>query len=386
MNIQFISGFVLHATTTHATANCSKDLFKSLESVSDFKIKLAGEVVSSDNYGAKRHDLNYFLKRVIKWPSRDLDVEARCYREMELIHNSDAIIVCHQPYEVVRAAVRYKKKHPGVKMYLCVFDPIASEVDKNLSYSWKILFPLAKRAETQAFKCFDGIFHMECNKIHYQSKRFQNYFKKFHYLDFPVMHNLGKPSAQSECYLNQSIKMIYSGKLSFKYRSPDYLVQVLKCVPQTVEFKMNFYSKGDCEDFLTDLSEQNNRFSACGFVAKIELDAVMEEADVLVNIGNKYSSMLPSKLLSYFEQGKPVIHVSNQSGDACLPYVKKYPLGLVVYESDPIEVSAEYVTEFLCKTYRQRVSSEEVCSLFYRNMPEWSAKEIVKVIQRDSDG
>ena len=112
----------------------------------------------------------------------------------------------------------------------------------------------------------------------------------------------------------------------------------------------------------------------------------IENSDVLLNIGNKISDMLPSKLLTYIETGKSILHVKNQPNDACIAYLERYSLSQVIDESESIQTSAEKVVAFLVKNYGKRLSSKEVVERFKKNTPEYSAEIVYQCMLIDNVG
>ena len=95
--------------------------------------------------------------------------------------------------------------------------------------------------------------------------------------------------------------------------------------------------------------------------------------------------MLPSKILTYFMTGKPIVHIKNQNNDACIKYLEKYTLFIVIDENDPIETNAEKLINFLKENYKKRLSSNFIETTFRKNTPEWNAKQILKVLAGDSE-
>lgn len=110
------------------------------------------------------------------------------------------------------------------------------------------------------------------------------------------------------------------------------------------------------------------------------MERKVEEASMLINIGNKYSDMLPSKLLTYFMSGHPIIHFKNQENDSCISYLDRYGLNLIVDETDPVEVSAAKLIIFVNENKGRRLSPESVITNFHHNTPDWNAEQIKNVL------
>ena len=61
----------------------------------------------------------------------------------------------------------------------------------------------------------------------------------------------------------------------------------------------------------------------------------MAEADVLVNIGNRTSYQLPSKVVEYAAFGKPILNFLASPDDSSAVFLSKYPFLLNVWKGGP---------------------------------------------------
>ena len=55
-------------------------------------------------------------------------------------------------------------------------------------------------------------------------------------------------------------------------------------------------------------------------------------ADVLINIGNRLTNQVPSKVFEYISTGKPIINLCTMENCPTLSYMNRYPLGLSLIE------------------------------------------------------
>ena len=115
-----------------------------------------------------------------------------------------------------------------------------------------------------------------------------------------------------------------------------------------------------------------------GYVEPDVLDEAINRADVLVSIGNRVSNSIPSKLITYFSYGKPVIHITSKVEDVCVEYVNMYPLGLVLYENVSPKENALKICSFLKECIGKSVSYSDVSSSLYMNTPMYSVDLIEK--------
>ena len=115
-----------------------------------------------------------------------------------------------------------------------------------------------------------------------------------------------------------------------------------------------------------------------GYVSEAELDVAIADADILLSIGNRVSRSVPSKLITYFACGKPVVHFSSQKEDVCMQYIEKYELGLVLCEWDTVEENIRKFQDFLDKALGRSVNIEMVEKVFNKNTPSYSASLITE--------
>lgn len=329
------------------------------------------------------------LLRVLVWPCTIYRSAILCYKRINRILCSkqyDLVIFVHKPFETIYSMIRLRRRYMNTDFLLYELDPISNEIDGYVGFG-KHLFWLTKHRELKAYKCADYIVHMRCNEVKYSQQKYSKYAQKTFYSDFPLIENKhfsAKTTSTNHLLALKTIKMLYTGVLKKAYRSPKYLCDVLVALNRNINYEMHFYSDGDCFDIIKNLNCDSLYYHE--YVSKDELDRITEESDVLINIGNKYSSMLPSKLLVYIETGKPIIHISNQENDICERYLDKYDLSLILHEKDPVDYSASILLSFLKKNCFSRLSSDDICNSFKENCPTFTSNLIKSILKKTSYG
>ncbi len=382
MRLLIVPGY--RETLGEANWICLQEVLKALDKYPDLDIDIAGAYLSKERSSVSSKKTKEFLKKIIHWPVISPYSSEQCYEDI-LKHLEqyvyDAMLVMHMPYDGVLAAVRAKRKHHKTRLFLYELDPITYEIDKQRRSLGRYLYFLRKIAEKHTFRMCDVIFHMECNRKKYDQKKYDVYRDKFVYLDFPLISDIGEQAAKKETEEGGAFRFIYTGKLMSHFRSPVYLLQVLAEVEKKKELQVLFFSQGDCEKTLAEFAEDHPFIEQRGYVSKDELKVEMAQSDCLINIGNKMSDMLPSKLLTYIETGMPILHVKNQDNDACIPYLEKYELSLIIDESDSIEISAEKMLVFIRNSVGKRLDSKWIVETYYKNTPEFSAQKMYEMLK-----
>ena len=104
---------------------------------------------------------------------------------------------------------------------------------------------------------------------------------------------------------------------------------------------------------------------------------------MLLSLGNAVDNQIPSKLFEYFGAGKPILHLSVSDGDAALPYLKRYPLALVLRAADGAtpEVVAG-LRAWLHRSAGKSLSYAQAAAIFPEFTPEAVARRFVQVASR----
>lgn len=284
----------------------------------------------------------------------------------------DLIIAMYFPFETVEAMYQFKEEFKDVKTYIYELDSIADGVAKKsiVHYFYN------KRYDQWLREVYSGISATIIMKTHeeYWRKEFFPLFpKKLLIADLPVL----TPKSYS-FNVSTKIRMIYSGVIDKRYRSPSYLLKVLESLSKKIEFEFDFYSKGNCEDELVSAANLINGVKHHGYVTPAELDLAIENACFLVNIGNAISRSVPSKLITYISYGKPIIHFALQKNDVCIDYLRRYKNALIIDQSNPVEISVEQMFAFLTSYTDKHIPFEILEKEFYMNDPKYSANLICR--------
>lgn len=379
VDILLITGLNINASNPNA--NCVKEIVQELSKYNDICLKIISAEEHSQepiSEGKFKKWLNMLL-RIVYWPSVDTSIITDRYNKAQEAYNIqqfDYIIAVHKPYEALYAAYKMVNKNPKAKLLIYELDPIANKIDSKIGKG-RYLFFLTKHSEMRMFKKANHIFHMECNRKHFSLPKYKMFKEKSTFLDFPLITPVASiKNKKGEIYDNQSIKMIYSGLLDQTYRSPKYLLQILDMLDDALNIDVSFYTRGNCKELLLEKKKHCPYLLVNDYIPKDELDQKIAESDFLINISNKYSDMLPSKILTYISTGKPIIHISNQNNDVCLDYFKRYDNCLIIYEKDSVEESAEKLKRFIKTNYGKCIDPDYIIKHFEKNTPKYSAKII----------
>ena len=102
------------------------------------------------------------------------------------------------------------------------------------------------------------------------------------------------------------------------------------------------------------------------------------KAHVLINLGNKESAVIPSNIFEYMSYGKPIISTYSIDDEACIPYLNKYPLSLLLDERETdLKKQRKILEEFILDVKGKSVDFKEIKDIFKNNMPETFVEEFL---------
>lgn len=239
------------------------------------------------------------------------------------------------------------------------------------------------KIEKRVFDKASLIIHMNFNKTYFESKEFVRYCNKTTYSNIP---NLIKPKTISQ--LSSDILVFsYFGTLVRDFRNPSYLITLFEEIKHRITARINFYTRGNCEDILENAKLRNQGYIfANGYISPEDVIAKQSESDFLLSIGNKLTGKdrsLPSKVFEYIATGKPIIHIHGGENDSAIEYLEKYELSCIINPSNNIIENANTLVDFIEKNKRKRLDFDLIKNLFNDNTPEYTADIIKTFIQNN---
>lgn len=279
----------------------------------------------------------------------------------------DIIVSFLFPLESAQAVAKYKEKNQSVQAIVYELDSAGDGIIQ--SRFPKLYNRTVERWLTGIYQIVDLVIIMQSHK-EYWMKRFGIEFgKKVKIADLPVL--LRKPTSITAN--GKELLFLYCGILDKKYRSPDYLLMILRELKPLIRFEFHFFSKGNCESRIAEESKTIPEIKQMGYVTKEELEKELINASILVSIGNSNSRSVPSKLIDYFSYGKPIIHFASQDDDICLEYLSKYPLALLINQNESLNESTAKIMRFINETKGKSVDYKDISRNYKKNTPDYSA-------------
>ena len=318
------------------------------------------------------------------YPMTSLSSIIGYYRAAEKLHRKhsfDIIISVYNPLDALAAGMMMKKKWKNLKFVLYILDSLTNDGgNKYLSTEWAE--NKGWQWEKTIYKAADKILNLKCHEKHHQKERYQVFKDKMEVVDIPLLRPLdnraNKPASPfEEGYLH----WVYAGAIDIQYRNPKYLCQLFEAININQQYKMHFYSRGDCEDIIMDFQKRTNgHLIRHGYVGIEESVNAVSNADILISIGNSNSDMIPSKIFEYMSTGKKIIHFYQRENDSCLSYYQQYGQALLLNEKDKFEDNMEKVENFI-QASQVEISYDKLKAIYYKNLPSYTANIIDEMLK-----
>lgn len=296
-------------------------------------------------------------------------------------NNYSTIIATYKPIDSILAALIMKRVCKDIQIVLYILDSFPN------SGGGKYLSSLraekrGKRWEKLIYPSSDLVINMKCHEKYYEknSGEYLEFKSKMRFSDFPLI----KSSFYTENVNFENNEVVYTGNLDLNMRNPKYACKIFSSL-KIDNLRLNFYSAGNCEHIIEDYKNTSSNIYQHGFVTHTESMDAIKKAKFLVNIGNKGTDMVPSKLFEYMSTGKPIIHFYYDESDSCIPYLLKYPMALIIkMDEEQINDNKILVSEFMKKyEYYQAIELDLVEEIFLYNTPKYTSKLIERILKDD---
>lgn len=313
---------------------------------------------------------------LILWPWSDPIYTRRVYRIAENLYKQapfDYVIAVHMPISSLIVADKLKKKFPQIKYIPVFLDSLSGGRPISMfSEGWNREKKL--RWEHLLLPNADKIIVMESSRAHHeQYSSSTTYYNKFVYMDIPLLCEPPKDKYDNPFQEKNEIKVIFSGAAVQPMRNIKFFSELAKAI-HTKEPRIVFYIIGQ-SNCVNLFDPEYIRY--IGPVAHENLLSYLYYSDILLNFGVRVPSAISGKIFEYMAFGKPIVSTFSIENEACIPYLQKYPISLIIKEDmDNLEQASEDMLSFIHTSLGRRVEFNQIKVSFRNNIPDTFIEEI----------
>lgn len=293
------------------------------------------------------------------------DEYTRAIRRLQKRENFDAIVCFKNPNSTMVGAIRSGVRVPLIAYELDPWEAAPGQSDEDLL-----------REQQTLERHFCAVMATPLLYREYQAHKTDYPAERVFAAEFP---NMVPPPLSASAFSDGKRHIVFAGQLYEDIRNPAYTLRLLERLRD--------------EDVILDLFGNDN---GClkgmdlpanvvyhGEVPSTEAIRFLQSADVVLNIGNTLLNQMPSKIITYFALGKPILNIVKSPECPTLPYMERYPLGIsVVEDEEAIDRAAEEVKAFFARSVGKRVDFETVRAIYSTSTPESVGGLLYSVIEK----
>ncbi len=264
--------------------------------------------------------LLFFYKKILKNDFYDFVSVYAFYKSLKKYHAEkfDAIISISGRYGASIAVEKFAKKH-NIEFILYQVDPAATNKVYNKKTQQQRLI-----TELSLYSSASKIFTTPIIYQEHSLDVFSRYLSKMISLEFPVV----KPTSYSY-QKNNPLRAIYCGSFYGNIRNPDYTIALFKDLVLKGIVSLEFV--GNIDDSLKKYASILP-IKCWGNKTIQECQNFIQQADILINVGNVIDNQIPSKIFEYISTGKPIVNVCKVKKCPTLPYLSRYTSAFNCFE------------------------------------------------------
>ncbi len=310
------------------------------------------------------------------WPLNSFLFKKMYLKGKEIIESNDIDIVIpvYNTIDALIAGHLLKRKYTDRIKYIPYFlDAFYAGQCPRFMPQW-LKKRLALWWERYLLKNADRVIMMDAVKNVYNTDLInEQYVKKVVFLDLPL-YNPQQYKFKKEFFPCDQIVLLYAGSMPRNIRNPLFF---LKLANQICVNDIHLYIAGSSEyqSLVEEFAQLNNNIHLLGVIDHDKINTLLGESDVVINIGNSLSYMVPCKLFEYMSYGKPIISTYRIDDDPCRSYLDKYKYSLQLDERQDFDIQCNRSKDFLMSLSRETVMEKD-STAFINNRPETFIRQI----------
>lgn len=269
----------------------------------------------------------------------------RAARQLCARHRFDWVISVSHPFTGHVVGLRTDPQAWGAKWLVDIGDPfhLMSEPSPN---NRRLYAGLNRRVEARILARADAV----CVTTEATQRLYEQHFAvpptKLRLA--PPLLSLPTRPAGTAAGSRPFLRFVFVGTLYRQLRNPAHLLACFEALMAALperRLELHFYGAvNDCADVLAACPPHvAQALFVHGMVARARVQEAMQDADMLVNIGNDSASQLASKVVEYMAMGRPILNLISIPDDTSAQALSDYPATLTLHRSGAGVPSADDV-------------------------------------------
>lgn len=311
--------------------------------------------------------VSVFILRIMRYIDTFYSVRHQTRYEKQVLKNSERIIKDNEISQIITVCLPFTAHRNGLRLsskyglpWLPIYvDPYSNKTSKIFNSLWK---RLSIDEEIRVIGEADNVYSLP--EV-FTNSPIPQMVNNIQFFEIPYIVNREVDSKNRD--------IVFAGGLDKKIRDPEpvfkLLLSVVNKIPSDIRFV--FYVKEPAK-YLDVQMASGNRIVFNKHVTRLELNKILEEALMLVNIGNNNSIQMPSKVVEYVSYRKPILFFYSDPNDASFRYFNYYPdiCNIAVYED--LQDNIEKIVSFLQQEhYPITYASLMEVDVFKKSTPEF---------------
>lgn len=291
-----------------------------------------------------------------------------------------AVITSSGSFTPQLVGLKMKSRDPSIKWIAQFFDPLPED---NPGYRKRLNLGCRLVGKTdEVLKKADHLVFSK-NLYSYYSRKKALYAEKMRIIDIPLIKEIPsiENGSRSEDYdfEESKINLVYSGSMYRRVRNPDYLFKVLKLLPND-KYRLHIIGESAVQNLVTK-NELQDMVIIHGALSHEKALTFINNADILLNLGNYHDYLVPSKIFNYISTGLPIINFKSIDADSSSTYLEHYENAIDIDERLPLSINASKFDVFCSENKGIRLKFNDVERLFVENTPQYNADNLSEIIE-----
>lgn len=248
---------------------------------------------------------------------------------LQATNNYDVMYSSSIPFTGHLVALRIKNKCPGLRWIVDIGDPFCFSDGVTVN-NFALYESLNIRYEKKVFLLADAISVTTSATKKRYGEIFPFAASKISVIP-PLLSVDAATANGTPCVFpkDEKIRLVFLGTLYKTIRDPGNLLKLFSKLLEsdiTEKLELHFYGEmGSCQDCFEPYNDIiGKKIFLHGLVDRKIAAAVMNNADILVNIGNDTAYQLPSKVVEYLFMMKPIVNLAKSSEDSSTSFFRQY--------------------------------------------------------------